>query len=111
MSLPPGTSSATSHRLLFQRSSNSVVYSRVGEIGACAVPPGVSGLAHASWVLALLPTVVNVDTGPIVSHGPKAAMLRSSPGGVVQPASAVQQPTTELVGVWSGESRAGLAVK
>jgi len=112
MSLPPGTSSATSHRLLFQRSSNPVVYARVAETGAWAVPPGVSGLAHASCVSALLPTVVRVDTAPTVSHGPKAATLRSSPGGVVHSGSvSLQQPTTEFVGTSSVESRTGLAVK
>ena len=112
MSLPPGTSSATSHRLLFHASVNSVVYSRVGDTGAWAAPPGVSGLAHASWVLALLPTVVRVGAAPMVSQGPKAAMLRSSPGGVVQSASTSrQQPTTELLGTSSAASRVGLAVK
>ena len=60
MSLPPGRSCAGSHLELFQASVNSAVYSRVGETGAWNRPPGVSGLAHASWVLALLPTVVAV---------------------------------------------------
>src|SRR5687768_6398337 len=112
MSLPPGVSSATSHRLLFQRSSKSSVYSRVGETGACASPPGVRGLVQASWVLALLPTVVKVGSAPMVSQGPNAATLASAPGGVVQAGSAsFQQPTTELLGVSSGESSVGLAVK
>src|SRR5688572_16355156 len=104
MSLPPGVSWAGSHWELFQASVNSWVYSRVGETGACASPPGVSGLTHASWVLALLPTLVRV--GPVwlrVSQGPGAATFWNEPDGLVQPAAAIQQPTTELVGVVSGE--------
>ena len=100
MSLPPGVSWAGSQRELFQASVNSVVYSRVGETGACAVPPGASGFTHASWVFALLPTVVNVGT-PLtsVSQGPKAWTLRNCPVGDVQPAPGSQQPMTELAGV------------
>ena len=59
MSFPPGWSSAGSHLVLFHASVNSSKYSRVGETGACP-PPGVNGLAHASRVRALLPSVVRV---------------------------------------------------
>src|SRR4051794_11365376 len=105
MSLPPGCSWVGSQPELFHASVNSVVYSRVGEIGACAVPPGASGSAHASWVLALLPTVV-IEPAPLparVSHGPGAATLRNAPVGVVQSGPGNQQPITLLVGVVSGE--------
>src|SRR5688572_10017780 len=112
MSLPPGVSVAGSHRELFQASVNSSVYSRVAEIGACAVPPGVSGLPQASWVLALLPTVVSVGTPPMVSQGPGAATLRNGPLGEVQPSPCTQQPMTELDGVVPlRKSREGFAVK
>lgn len=85
----------------------------MGETGAWKKPPGVSGLPQASWVLALLPTVVSVGTvPPTVSHGPTAAGLRKGPVGVVQPAPWTQQPMTELVGVASPRLvMAGLAVK
>ena len=104
MSLPPGTSCAGSHLLFCQASVNSGVYSRVGETGAWNSPPGVSGLSQASWVLAALPTVVNV--GRLVvkswSHGDRAARFSSEPGGVSQPSAsgpvARQQPVTRLVG-------------
>jgi hypothetical protein len=62
MSLPPGRSWVGSHLELFQASVNGSRYSRVGENGACAVPPGVSGLPQASRSLALLPRVVNVGS-------------------------------------------------
>ena len=82
MSLPPGTSWVGSHLELFQASVNFVVYSRVGETGACARPPGVSGLAHASWVLALLPTVVSVGgrSPAMASHGPGAGDVAKRAG-------------------------------
>ena len=95
MSLPPGTSCG--------RVALGVVPG-VGERRRCTrgsarsapgrVPPGVSGLAHASWVLALLPTVVSVGVPPaaMVSHGPGAATLRRAPVGSVQPAAGNQQP-------------------
>src|SRR6476661_1778292 len=99
MSLPPGCS---------------WVYSRVGETGACAVPPGLSGLSQASWVLALLPSVVSVGCPvfTVMSHGPGACTLRNGPVGVVQPLMLVQQPITLLCGVDFGDqSSVGLAAK
>ena len=114
MSLPPGVSWAGSHRLLFQASVNRSVYWPVGETGACAVPPGVSGLSQASRVWALLPDVVDVDS-PVagsVSHGPKAWTFSSSPVDSVHPVLLRnQQPTFELRGVCDGESRVGFAGK
>src|SRR4249919_3496290 len=113
MSLPVGCSSVGSHLELFHASVNASVYSRVGEIGAWARPPGASGLAHASWVLAALPSVVKVGTPEpaMVSHGPAAAMLESG-AGAVQPATLTQQPMTELVGVLDVEKlMVGLARK
>src|SRR5690348_13300948 len=114
MSLPPGTSWLGSHLELFHTSVNFVVYSRSGENGACAVPPGVSGLAHASWVLALLPTVLLVDS-PVeasTSHGRREARLSHGPVGSVQPAPLTKQPTTEFLGVCDAPKRGvGLASK
>ena len=100
--------------MLFHASVNAWVYSRVAETGAWKRPPGVSGLAHASWVLALLPAVVWVDVPPTVrvSHGPGAETLRRGPVGVA-PGAGDQQPTTS----WPASSgrpsevRLGLAVK
>src|SRR5690349_10924392 len=101
MSLPPGTRLVGSHSELFHASVNGVVYSRVGEIGACSSPPGVSGLAHASWVLALLPTVVKVER-PVdgsASQGSREARFSSGPVGSVQPEPLTKQPITEFFGV------------
>src|SRR4051812_3898357 len=112
MSLPPGVRLLGSHLVSFQASVKVSVYSRVGEYGACSVPPGVSGLAHASWVLALLPMVVNVGSPLTWSQGPNAAMFSwFSPA--VQPAvPANQHSTAELVGwtvVLLTLARSGLA--
>src|SRR5690349_2776239 len=117
MSLPPGTSWAGSHWLFCQASVNSAVYSRVGDTGAWKRPPGVSGLSHASCVLAALPTVLNV--GRLVvkswSQGARAARFSSEPGGVSQPSAAGvtrQQPVTRLAGTWVVSSfSSGLARK
>ena len=98
MSFPPGTSWPRLHPESFQASVNVVVYSRVGETGAWKVPPGLSGLTHASCVLALLPIVVNVGSPPRTSQGPSELVVASEPVGSVQPAGAglAQQPTTLL---------------
>ncbi len=84
----------------------------MAEYGACARPPGVSGLSHASWVIALLPSVV-CDAPPDAvswSQGPTAAMfLRVSS----QPASSVQQRVETFVGTESSrvEENFGTPVK
>ena len=74
----------------------------MAEIGACAVPPGVRGLAQASRVVALLPVVVSVDS-PVegsTSQGSREARLSTGPRGSVQPRPAIRQPMTELPGVF-----------
>ena len=112
MSLPPGTRLLGSHLVSFQTSVNAVVYSRVGEYGACAVPPGVSGLPHASWVLALLPIVVNVGSPSAWSHGPNEAMFSWLSPAAQPGVPAYQHSTTELVGstvVLVTLARSGLA--
>src|SRR6476659_2887446 len=114
MSLPPGCSWVGSQPELFQASVNGWVYSRVAETGACAVPPGLSGLRQASWALALLLSVVSVGCPvfAVMSQGRGAATLRTGPVWVVQPLMLVQQPMTLLRGlVFGAQSSVGLAVK
>src|SRR5215212_11256212 len=114
MSLPPGWRLLGLHLESFQASVNCSVYLRLGSTGACARPPGVSGLAQASRVEALLPSVVRVGC-PVdgaVSHGPGSETLTKGPVLSVQPAPGNQQPITELVGFLfaASDARLGLAL-
>ena len=61
----------------------------------------MSGLAQASWVLALLPIVV-IEATPATlswSQAKGEATLRKGPVGMVQSSVSTQQPMTSLPGV------------
>ena len=98
----PGRSCAGSHLELFQASVNACGVLAGRRDRRLAVPPGVSGLTHASWVLALLPTRGQrrrrrsrrwCPTGRARRRCGAARSARCSP------APGIQQPTTEFVGV------------
>src|SRR5436309_1827748 len=76
MSFPPGVKFDWLQPLVYQAFVNGSMYARSGCTGRCA-PPGVSGLPHASAVLALLPLVVAVGWFACTSksHGAREAMF------------------------------------
>src|ERR1051326_733335 len=77
MSLPWNVRFVGLQLLLNHRFCHGSRYARVGSCGCWWRPPAVSGLTHASPVVALLPVVVSVVT-PVcgsASHGTREAML------------------------------------
>src|SRR5438874_1583079 len=77
MSFPPGVRFVCEQPLPNHRLPHGSRYARVGSTGSWWAPPAVSGLTHASPVVALLPSVVLVGA-PVcgsASHGTRDAMF------------------------------------